>query len=225
MHMELDILSVHDLGRHCDEQTLRYRQRLTSDTRYCFELLRRALEDHSQDAFTHVFRIYQPMCMNWALHFPGFAATDEPSPDVFVNEGFARLFRDLRGERFQRFESLEAVMAYLKRCIITSILQQLRRPRTVELDESVAEAFNTTIEYDQMWQRVCDLLPETEDRLLADLRFQQGMKPSEIAALHVNRWVTPRDVSVALQRIHRVLRKDTQLRVMLGFVPEANISS
>ena len=225
MPMELHSLSVHELGRHCDEQTLRFRQRLASDTRYCFELLRRAFEDQLQDAFTHIFRIYQPICMSWVLHFPGFAATDEPSPDVFVNEGFARLFRDLRGEGFQRFESLEAVMAYLKRCIITSILQQLRRPRTIELNEDVAEAFNSTIEYDQMWQRVCVLLPEAEDRLLADLRFQQGMKPSEIVLLHRNMWATARDVSVALQRIHRLLRKDTELRAMLGLVSEANTSN
>ena len=223
--MELDSLSVHELGQHCDEQTIRYRQRLTSDTRYCFELLRRALENQSQDAFTHIFRIYQPMCMSWALHFPGFAATDEPSPDVFVNEGFARLFRDLRGERFQNFEALEAVMAYLKRCIITSILQHLRRPRTIDLNEDVMEPFRSTIEYDQLWQRVCDLLPDAEDRLLADLRFQQGMKPGEIVLLHRNTWTTARDVSVALQRIHRLLRKDTELRAMMGIVSEANTSN
>lgn len=219
MEANLPAFTLDELQSRCSDETARYLHRLPNDSQFCFELVRRALEEQISEAFTHIFLIYSPLCASWASNFSGFADTDEPSVDVFVNEGFARLYRDVRGEKFRNFTSLEAVLFYLKRCVITAILQALRKPRPLDLDEDLAEAFHAQIEYEQLWQRVCALLVDPHDQLLADLRFRQDMKPAEISAHHLELWPTARDVSVALQRINRVLRNDDLLRGMFGLGP------
>src|SRR5690242_4220015 len=106
--MDIKRLSLDAIAQRCEEETANYRRKLAADTQYCFELFRRALEDQAQDAFTALFQIYQPQCARWVRGFDGFADTDEPTPDGFVSEAFARLFRDLRGEKFTHFPNLAA---------------------------------------------------------------------------------------------------------------------
>ena len=123
------------LAQCCEEEYARFFRNLQAESRCCFDLARSALKDRVQDAMTHFYRIYQPLCAGWVAGFGGFQATGEPSPDVFVNMGFARLLTRLSPETFERFDSLSAILAYLKKCVITSVLQQLRRPAAEELEQ------------------------------------------------------------------------------------------
>lgn len=155
--------------------------------------------------------------------FSGFAASGEPSPDVFVNMGFAKLLTRLGPETFERFESLSAILGYLKKCVITSVLQQLRKPASEESDENQAVAFSANVEYEQILIRLRQLLPAPEDQRLADLRFRQDAKPAEIARAYPAIWPTARDVSVALQRILRVLRNSPSGAPGLGCRPTRRV--
>jgi hypothetical protein len=153
----------------------------------------------------------------------GFEATGELTPDPFVSQAFANFHKDLQGEKFKRFASLEAVLLYLKKCAVTAVLQHLRRAEvrlnlelTEELSSDIAEEFRTQVEYEELWERICQLLPDETDRLLADLRLRQGMMPAEIAQMHPEYWMNSRAVSVAMQRIMRILRRDRELRAMAG---------
>ncbi len=204
------------LARCCEEEYARFFRKLEAASECCYDLARAALKDRVQDAMTHFYRIYAPLCEGWVANFPGFAASGEPSPDVFVNMGFAKLLTRLGPETFERFESLSAILGYLKKCVITSVLQQLRKPASEELDENQAVAFSANVEYEQILIRLRQLLPAPEDQRLADLRFRQDAKPAEIARAYPAIWPTARDVSVALQRILRALRKDPELRARFG---------
>lgn len=220
--MDLSKLPLDDLARWCAEETDKFRRKLAVDSRYCYELFRRALEEQIQDAFTYIFRIYQAQCARWARSVVGFEHAGEPSPEPFVSEAFASLFRDLRGERFARFRRLESVLLYLKKCVVTTVLQQLRRSRVLSVsseDDETLDGGMEEVESEHVWQRICQLLPDENDQLLADCRFRQNIKPAEIVRLHPNRWASAREVSVALQRICRTLRKDRELRVMAGLSP------
>jgi DNA-directed RNA polymerase specialized sigma24 family protein len=222
--MEIKLLTLDVITQRCEEETENYRRKLAVDTRYCFELFRRALEDQVQDAYTSVFRIYQPQCARWVLGFAGFADTNEPSPDGFVSEAFARLFQELRGENFKQFPKLESVLAYLKRCVVTAILQQLRQRKAAQLEDEAGEnievTFESTVESEQIWERIRLLLPDPSDQALVDYRFRQGLMPAAIAGLHPERWASARQVSVALQRVVRTLRGDAELRSRLGLEPD-----
>ncbi|MCL6511161.1 MAG: hypothetical protein K6U78_10765 [Anaerolineae bacterium] len=214
--MDVSQLPLDDVARRCAEETDKFRRKQSVDNRYCFELFRRALEERSQDAFTHIFRIYKPVCARWVRRVPGFEHSGEGTPDAFVSEAFVNFYKDLQGDRFRRFANLSAVLKYLKKCAVTAILQYIRKLRATELEVELGEDLPSEVEYDQLWTRICQLLPNDDDRLLADLRLRQTLKPAEIARTYPERWATARDVSVALQRILRTLRKDRELRAMAG---------
>ncbi len=218
--MDVRQMPLDEIARRCEEETDKFRHKQAADNQFCFELFRRALEEQVQEAFSHVFRAYHAQCARWVRDVPGFEETGELSPDAFVSQAFASFYRDLKGDRFGRFTSLQAVLKYLKKCVITAVLQQLRKPSTLELPVDIAEDLKTEIEYEQLWGRICYLLPEEPDRLLADLHFRQNFKPIEIARMHPDHWATAREVSVALQRIRRALRRDRELRIMAGIPPE-----
>lgn len=207
---------LNDLAQCCEEEYARFFREAQAASPCCFDLARAALKDRVQDAMTHFYRIYEPLCAGWVASFGGFQATGEPSPDVFVNMGFAKLLTRLGPETFERFDSLSAILAYLKKCVITSVLQQLRKPASEELDENQAIPFSANVEYEQILNRLRELLPAPDDQRLADLRFRQDAKPAEIARAYPAIWPTARDVSVALQRILRALRKDPELRARFG---------
>lgn len=204
------------LARCCEEEYGRYFRAPESPAPCCYDLARAALQARNGHAMTRFYGIFEPLCRGWAATFPGFAHTGEPEPDVFVNTAFTRLYLRINKDTFERFPSLAAILAYLKRCVITAILQHLRRPAPEALEEDTPVAFSSDVEREQIWQRVSALLAAPDDRRLIDLRFRQDIKPAEIAALHPETWPTARHVTVALQRVLYALRKDAELRARFG---------
>ncbi len=221
-HMPLD-----EVAQRCEEETNRFRHTRKADNQFCFELFRRALEGGDHEAFTRIIQTYKSQCERWVRGMRGFEVTGELTPDPFVSQAFANLYKDLRGEKFKRFASLEAVLQYLRKCAVTAVLQYLRKAAVEwtldaaeELNSDIAEELKTEVEYEELWKRICQLLPHETDRLLVDLRLRQHVMPAEIAQMYPERWADSRAVSVAMQRILRVLRRDRELRAMAGLAPK-----
>lgn len=219
--MSLNALTIDDLGERCIEDTQNFFRHLPHEVQHCFELLRRALAERQAEAFTRVYQIYLPQVLGWAIHHPRFSQTNE-SADYFANLALSKFYFALSGEGFNRFSLLSEVLAYLKVCVHTAIAQHLRK-RDAEVLTIMADAHGNrdqVLERDlnaaQIWARICVLLPDEADRLLADFVFRQDLKPAEIARAYSQHWAHPREVSVALQRIRRTLRRDPELRGWLG---------
>jgi hypothetical protein len=88
-------LPLDDLVRRCQEETTRFRQRLEHDDRFCFDLLRRALQHTQSDAFAAVYRIYEPQALAWARNDSRLASTGQ-SAEHFVNGAFSAWYFALR---------------------------------------------------------------------------------------------------------------------------------
>lgn len=226
--MDVRHLPLDEVAQRCAEETDKFRHKHAADNQFCFELFRRALEEGDHEAFKYIFQVYQSQCARWVRNVRGFEAAGELTPDLFVSQAFANLHKDLRGEKFKRFASLEAVLQYLRKCAVTAVLQHLRKvelaeltlDRSEELHANLAEELKTEVEYEELWERICRLLPDETDRLLADLRLRQNIMPAQIARMHPEHWVDSRAVSVAMQRILRTLRRDRELRAMAGLSPK-----
>ena len=220
--MTLAGMSVDDLARRCAEETDRYGRRETSDERFCFELLRRALADGVPDAFTRVYLIYERRVLGWVLGHGSFAHTGE-SADFFATEAWSAFYFALRGSKFAGFASLSRVLQYLKVCVHTTIMQHVRDQQPVPTTpaESAADLAETP-DMDEravageIWRRVELVLPDEQDRLLARCVLVEDLKPRQIIALHPGRWRDEREISVDTYRIRRTLRKDPELRRLLG---------
>ena len=220
--MTLSSLSLDDLSRQCAEDTTRFHREQLRDTEHCFELLRRALAEGRSDAFTRVYQIYEPQVLRWVYQHTRFQETNE-NAEYFANQALTSFYFALRGEKFSRFDTLPQVLTYLKMCVHSAIAQFLRKERALHFADLDAETLSTTgvgiadeLQAAELWTHICGLLPDDSDRLLARCVFVQALKPAQIARGHPDRWRTPREVSVALQRIRRHLRKDPVLRDYAG---------
>ncbi|NLE53089.1 MAG: sigma-70 family RNA polymerase sigma factor [Chloroflexi bacterium] len=227
--MNLSNLSLEDLSRRCADDTTRFHREQVRDTQHCFELLRRALAEGRNDAFTRVYQIYEPQVLRWVYQHTRFQETGE-SAEYFANQALTSFYFALRGEKFAKFDTLPQVLTYLKMCVHSAIAQFLRKERVLQLadlDPQIASVNGAGIadnlQAAELWDHICDLLPDDGDRLLARCVFVQALKPAQIARGHPDRWRTPREVSVALQRIRRHLRKDPVLRDYAG-IPAADPS-
>lgn len=218
-------LPLVDLAQQCAEQTELYRRRRTdSDSRFCFELLRRALREGLAEAFTWVCRIYEPQVTKWVYRHGGFSRTSETA-DYFAYAALAQMYFGLLGPKFDRMPSLASVLAYLKACVHSSIAQYLRdqlKSDWTELDEQAAAPtvdLAHRVEASELWAHLCRLLPDPHDQRLAHACFVLGLKPAEIVGAYPGLWRNEREISVDLYRIRGRLRRDPELRQRLGAAP------
>ncbi len=214
-------MSVRDLAHHCGEETAKFRQQQAYDSHYCFELMRRALLENTSEAFTRVYQVFEPQVQRWVYAHPRFQQTDE-SVEYFASAAFSSFYFALRGEKFAQFNSVARVLTYLKLCVHSAIAQYIRDQHLEEMLpllplDDIREVAHTTDFSDKMqardlWEYICKLLPNEEDQELANYVFVQGLKPAEIIKLVPGKWRNEREISVALQRIRRILRKDERLK-------------
>ena len=219
---KLVLLSLDQLAQCCSTETAKYLQRQSSDSCFGFELMRRALAEENHDAFRWVCDIYARQVRAWVHHHSKFLQTNEEA-DYFVNAAFTAFFCALRGERFARFSSLAPIMAYLKACIHTSIMQYLRDQQaishaSIDAATEIASSQNMDehLQSNELWEHIATLLPDMRSRKLAYMALVQDLKPRQIVAAMPKEWYSERDVSVALYRIRQLLRNDGRLRHMLG---------
>ncbi|HEU5101265.1 MAG TPA: hypothetical protein VFU22_19715 [Roseiflexaceae bacterium] len=217
-----DSLSLDELAQRCASETEKFNRRASSDSQFCFELLRRALADGVADAFTRVYQIYERQVLVWVYSHSGFVRSGE-SADFFVSAAWSTFYFALRGPKFGGFPSLPQVLAYLKLCVHTAIAQYLRDQQpapTTPLDEapdaSHAPDLAARIAAADLWRQIERLLPDPRDRLLARCSFVEDLKPRQIVKAYPSRWKDEREVSVELYRIRRLLRNDPELRRLAG---------
>lgn len=223
--MTLYSLPLDQLTRRCAEETHKFHHDQTSDPQYCFELFRRALAEGVQEALGQVYEVYERQLYRWVQTMRGFDRTNE-NPEYFVMDAFSRFYFAVRGPKFDGFSELPKLLAYLKLCVYTTVAQYLRDEaghidvKSIDDDDVKHVSFDPDPTADLMqndiWARLCELLPDERDQLLARCRFSLEMKPRQIVAHYPQFWRTEREVSTALYRIRQRLRGDPDLRNLLN---------
>jgi hypothetical protein len=212
--------NVDELAARCAEETARYYRHQPNDPAFCYELWRLACALGVTEALVHVFRLYEPMAARWAVRIKGIAATGETT-EFFATHAVRKTVFRLRTD-FEKFATLGAILQFLKVCLIRDVRAQIpddrRPPISISDEPPIADPGNDSaeIEADAVWARVCHLLPDEKDQLLARLTFIYDMKPRHVVQLHSELWSEEREVSVDLQRIRRILRRDRDLRNWSG---------
>jgi hypothetical protein len=209
--------SVQELAERCTDESRKFSRSQLNDPRFCFELLQRALLDKLPDALTEVYRVYQPQVMRWVYAHASFQQTDEEA-EFFATGALRNFYFAVSGPKFEQFSSLPQLLSYMKLCVHTAIVQYLRdhqRLIQVPLNEIHEPGYlpdlGASLEAGDIWTHICDLLPDESDQLLANSVFAKGLKPKQILLSDPLRWSSEREISVALQRIRRILRKDAKL--------------
>jgi hypothetical protein len=227
----IDQLTVDELTAACEEETQKFLRQQENTSAYCFELFRRAFIQNDLYAFTQIYSIYEPQVKSWIRRHNGFPKTQE-SVDYFVSATMSSFYFAMQNGKFSQFEHLAQVLQYLKLCAHTAITGHLRHHETVveaPLDEMLSLASTDTSQTQQMmaadlWTQMCALIPDANDQLLMRCVFVEQLKPGEILETHPDVWESARAISVALQRIRRILRRNEEIRRRAGILGEEMMS-
>lgn len=225
-HNELADLSVLELAQSTQLQSERFNQGLPCDSRYAYELFRRALVLRDEFAWEQIYRQYAAMVERWVRNTSAFAHTDESS-EFFVCAAFARFWRALTPERFGTFPTVAALLNYLQRCAACVVIDSVRaRTWAVHLsDEQIAllpvqhvaadEEALARVSRAEFWRCVQAYLRSEAERVVLIKSFVLGMKPADIYNLHRNLFESVTGVYVTKRNVLARLGNNQELRRQL----------
>lgn len=220
-------LSLEDVAQRCAYETDRFFRRLQHDTRYCFELLRRAIVERCQRAWELAYAQYQPLVTSWVKRHPAFSSCREET-SYLVNCAFEKMWSAVTPVKFARFSDLKSVLRYLQMCVHSVILDVVRGAEPSALIDRVetldaGEALETTCVEDQaldrvqrqaFWQEIGARLRTEQERQVVYGCFVLGMKPRELCARFPDQFRDVREIYRVKENVLARLQRDAELALL-----------
>jgi DNA-directed RNA polymerase specialized sigma24 family protein len=219
VEQDLSLLPLGVVANGCSQESQRFLQHTTHDPRFCYDLFRRAIVGRNQQAWERVYAQYAeetPIVRRWVERHPMFDTTGEEAA-FFVNRAFEKMWGAIPPERFAAFTDLTSLMRYLKLCVNSVISDYARQvhPTEVALQESDAvpnpSAHQSRVEREELWHLIESRLNSEPERTAIYCRFDEGMKPSEIADQYPQLFANVQEVYRVLQNVLNRLRRDREL--------------
>jgi len=222
-------LSINELARCCSEETSKFLKQNVSNDRYCLELFRRAIVKRDDDAWACLYQQYAPLVLTWVTQHQSVAPLlghDGSAP--LVNAAFAKFSQALTPLKMGNFDSLAAILKYLKMCVHSVVADEVRTRQSRQYEETLdaiehepagddpADDVVSHISAQGLWQVIQEELNGEDERLLIYLAYVQGMKPSEISSLHRRFFPTVDDVYRIKRNVLERLRRNRRLQAMFG---------
>lgn len=242
----------------CAEETGRYFSDQVTDSSPCYELFRRAFtkkkqdgfaeqsqdvsdeenQDPSiveiQDAWAEIIRVYGGEVAGWISKHPQTLRSNRETQE-YVNRTFARFWQAVSNAEFERFRDLRALLAYLKMCAHSVIMEDARRANILEhavaLDDLAdSSGGDPPAPADTQTERVV-LANETKravreavnarlknkkERLVVHCLFELGLKPKAIYAQHPDVFADVDDINDLRQNVLARLSRDPVIRRLAG---------
>lgn len=227
---EVDALSLVMLAHHCGQQTERFWQRLVSDSRYCFELFRKALADphvpESKAAWNFLHRQYERQTMLWVKKHKSFPSTGREPYDLaeLALEKMWVAFANKEG-KFNDFPTdpdygLKALLKFLQLCVHSIVMDGISRRNELPLpgtddedgqNEPMVEDADRLAAED-FWRCVHDRLKTDKERIVVDASYAHGLKPRQIYELYGDVFKNVREIHRTKENILARLRRDESLK-------------
>lgn len=225
--LQLESLSIHELARCCSDETKKFLKRSISESSFCLELFRRAMIQHDEDAWTYLYQQYTPLVLTWILQYrSAIPLLGHDAKTSLVNAAFAKFSQALTPVKMEKFDSLPAILQYLKMCVHSVIADEMR----LHQERQCEEAFNareherviddpaddviSSIVTQGLWQTIQEELHDESERVLVYLAYVHGMKPREISHQHRHLFPTVDDVYRIKRNVLERLRRNRRLQMM-----------
>lgn len=213
-------LNIETLVGQCSREIDNYRNGEPFNNEYGLELLRRAIVEENEEAWTGMQHCFSGLVRGWLHRHPKRdIAFRLESEENYVAQTFERFWQATALTRHVEFITLAAAMQYLHACLNGAILDTLRayaRPREVTLPEAgevgELQAEDTT-ENSEVWDALQTMLSDEREKRLAYLLFHCGLKPREVIRFCPQEWSDVYEI-YRLRRniIERLLHNADQLR-------------
>ena len=216
------------LVKHCIAESELFYRGKTHDSRFAFELFRRALVERNEVAWEYLYNHYAPLVDSWVRRSSAFINSGESS-EYFVVLAFTRLWRAIPPERFESFPNLASLLQYLQRCAGCVVVDMVRShawgleilpeealptecPHQIPPDvEAVAR-----ISREEFWKYIDSQLHTDAERMVVFETFIMGMKPGDILNNHPHLFTSINDVYNVKRNVIGRLGRNRELRRLLA---------
>jgi hypothetical protein len=215
------------LQRHCRIESERFFRGQPHDTRFAYELFRRALVERCDAAWEYLFHQYRALVESWVRRSSAFSSTGESS-EYFVGSVFARFWQAITPERFAAFPTLGSLLHYLHLCATCVVIDCARaqswaeivpderaRARDQMLDAPDEEAINR-VTREEFWRSIDALLMCDAERFVLYHSFIMGRKPGEIYKMRRDLFGSVAEVYNVKRNILGRLSRNRELRRLAG---------
>ncbi len=228
--MDLSKLNISSLAHLCRQATDRYFQHEAYDDSFCLELFRRAITEKDETAWTVIIGQYENLVLSWVQRHHSYPITDE-NAEYFVNRAFDSFWSAFsrNPHKFSKFESLKALLQYLKLCSHSAVQAHVERsmpPRHIIHSEIPTEALAEPIDSissvdDSMvagivWQYVLAALNTNQERVIAEEFLLYDMKPQRIFDGHNDLFTSVDQVRRVKGNLMTRLRRNRQLMAIVN---------
>lgn len=220
---EIGRMDLATLERHCAVESERFYRGQPHDTRFAYELFRRALVERDQTAWEYIFNHYRSLVESWVRRSGAFASSGETS-EYFVVSAFTRFWQAVTPERFASFASLASLLHYLQLCAGCVVIDSVRAQSWAEImpEEAMAYARSAAFSPDEeamervnraeFWEYINELLHDEAERVVLYSSFVLGMKPGDIYQRRADLFESVNDVYNVKRNILGRLSRNQELR-------------
>lgn len=212
----LAALGINELQRH--------RCKALFDERYCLEILRRALVEQTDEAWSVLQQCFSETIRIWIRCHPSRdVAFLRDSEENYIAQTFSRFWFAVRDQHL-KFNTLYAALSYLHATLNGVIIDTLRshlRSREVPFPEpgcSQEPMVEDTVDGQSIWNSIQLLLPDERERRLAYLLYYCGLKPREIVIRCPGEFDDVKEIYRLNHNIvERLRRNRDRLQYVLGY--------
>ncbi|MFL5807648.1 MAG: RNA polymerase sigma factor [Roseiflexaceae bacterium] len=220
-------LEIDALIRRCFVESEHFYRGQPHDTRFAYELFRRALVERDELAWEHVYSHYSNLVESWVRRSGAFLSSGESS-EYFVTLAFTRFWRAITPERFAAFPTLPSLLHYLQLCtgcvVIDSVRAQSWREmlpeESIPLDRSSLtspdEEAMDRVNRQEFWSYIDSLLNDEAERAVVFDFFVLGMKPGDIYDRRKDLFASVKDVYNVKRNVLGRLSRNSELRRLLA---------
>jgi DNA-directed RNA polymerase specialized sigma24 family protein len=222
---KLEHLTVDDLAQKCAQETDRYFARQDTDSRYCYELFRRAIQNKDQRALELVFLQYQPLVTRWVERWmgkhPSFSSVTEEVQD-FIAQTFERFWISFTPAKLDKSQGLAAVLRYLQMCVngvLTDAWRKLyRRQLEQEMPEQEQElpgsepAPEDLLQQEEFWQLIKRKSKDPREYTVIYASFHLALSPREILAEYPDEFSSVKEIYQYKANLLERLERDDEIR-------------
>lgn len=219
---DMELLPLGQIAQRCATESERYFQHQDSDPRFCYELVRRAILERHQGAWTLFYSQYRPLVAGWVLRHPAFALSGE-DVQYFVNSAYEKFWAALSPARFANFPELKGVLRYLQTCVHSVIIDQIRlaEGRNLSLRPEIGhgtpanDTAHVSLEQaarEEFWRWLEPRLHNEKERKVVYGSFFLALKPRELYAEFKSMFRDIGEVHRVKENVLTRLRRDPELR-------------
>ncbi|GER92063.1 hypothetical protein KDW_62250 [Dictyobacter vulcani] len=143
-----------------------------------------------------------------------------------VNAAFAKFAQALTPTKIGNFETLAAILKYLKLCVHSVVADEVRVRQSRQYEDTLesiehepasddpADDVVANLSAQDLWKIILQEVHSEEERVLIYEAYVHGMKPGEICSLHPRYFASVDDVYRIKRNVLERLRRNRRLQTL-----------